>query len=160
MKVINVKNRFVPHWLNYKPEEVEQLIINKYKKGMTKSQIGIILRDQYGIPSVKEITKKNISKILKEREIKEELPEDLIALYKKAVKLHMHVDKQKKDKHSIRSLVVLENRIKRLINYYKENKVLPVDYKYSLESARLVVKLWINQIHGTRLELLILTIRR
>jgi small subunit ribosomal protein S15 len=141
MKVINVKNRFVPHWLNYKQEEVEQLIANKYQKGLTKSQIGIILRDQYGIPSTKEITKKNISKILGERGVKEQLPEDLIALYKKAVKLHMHVEKQKKDKHSVRSFVVLENRIKRLIKYYKENKTLPKDYEYSLESARLVVKI-------------------
>ena len=141
MKVINVKNRFVPRWLNYKQEEVEQLIANKYQKGLTKSQIGIILRDQYGIPSTKEITKKNISKILGERGVKEQLPEDLIALYKKAVKLHMHVEKQKKDKHSVRSFVVLENRIKRLIKYYKENKTLPKDYEYSLESARLVVKI-------------------
>ena len=95
MKVINVKNRFVPHWLNYKQEEVEQLIINKSQKGLTKSEIGTVLKDQYGIPSVKDITKKSISTILKSRGIQEQLPEDLIALYKKAVKLHMHVDKMK-----------------------------------------------------------------
>ena len=141
MKVINVKNRFVPHWLNYKQEEVEQLIINKYQKGLTKSEIGTVLRDQYGIPSIKELTKKNVSKILKAREINEQLPEELVALYKKAVKLHRHLEKQRKDKHSIRSLVVLENRIKRLIKYYKQKKVLPKNYEYSLEAARLVVKL-------------------
>ncbi|EEZ92638.1 MAG: ribosomal protein S15 [Candidatus Parvarchaeum acidiphilum ARMAN-4] len=141
MKVINVKNRFVPHWLNYKQEEVEQLILNKSQKGLTKSEIGTVLRDQYGIPSVKDLTKKSVSSILKSRGMTEPLPEDLIALYKKAVKLHMHVDKQKKDKHSIRSLVVLENRIKKLIKYYKQNKILPKDYTYSLESARLVVKI-------------------
>ena len=141
MKTIKIKNRFVPHWLNYTPEEVEKLIANKYQKGTTKSQIGMILRDQYGIPSVKDLTKRNINKILKERGVKEELPEDLIALYKKAVKLHIHLEKAKKDKHSIRSRVVLENRIKRLINYYKDKKVLPQDYKYSLEVARLVVKI-------------------
>ena len=141
MKVINVKNRFVPHWLNYKQEEVEQLVINKYQKGLTKSEIGTVLRDQYGIPSIKELTKKNVSKILKAREINEQLPEELVALYKKAVKLHRHVEKQRKDKHSIRSLVVLENRIKRLIKYYKQKKVLPKNYEYSLEAARLVVKL-------------------
>ncbi len=141
MKVINVKNRFVPHWLNYKQEEIEQLILNKSQKGLTKSEIGTVLRDQYGIPSVKDLTKKSVSSILKSRGMTEPLPEDLIALYKKAVKLHMHVDKQKKDKHSIRSLVVLENRIKKLIKYYKQNKILPKDYTYSLESARLVVKI-------------------
>lgn len=141
MKIINVKNRFVPHWLNYKQEEVEQLILNKSQKGLTKSEIGTVLRDQYGIPSVKELTKKNINSILKSRGINEPLPEDLVALYRKAVKLHMHVDKQRKDKHSVRSMVVLENRIKRLIKYYKEKKMLPLDYEYSLETARLVVKI-------------------
>ena len=111
------------------------------KISLAKSEIGTILKDQYGIPSVKDITKKSISTILKSRGIQEQLPEDLIALYKKAVTLHMHVDKMKKDKHSIRSLVVLENRIKKLIKYYKQTKVLPKEYEYSLESARLVVKI-------------------
>ncbi len=141
MKTIKIKSRFVPHWLNYTPEEVEKLVANKYQKGITKSQIGMVLRDQYGIPSVKDLTKKNVNKILEERGIKEDLPEDLVALYRKAVKLHIHLEKSKKDKHSIRSSVVLENRIKRLINYYKSKKTLPEDYEYSLEAARLVVKL-------------------
>jgi small subunit ribosomal protein S15 len=141
MKVVKIKNRFVPHWLSYKPDEVEKIIINKYNKGLTKSQIGLVLRDQYGIPSVKDLTGKNINKILKEHEINEALPEDLVALYRKAVKLHMHIDRGKKDSHSVRSLVVLENKIKRLINYYKAAKKLPSDYSYSLEAARLVVKI-------------------
>lgn len=141
MKTVKIKSKFVPHWLNYTPEEVEKMIVNKYQRGATKSQIGLALRDQYGIPSVKDLTKSNIGKILKSREIKEELPEDLVALYKKAVKLHMHLDKEKKDKHSKRSLVILENRIKKLINYYKSRKTLQKNYEYSLENARLVVKL-------------------
>jgi small subunit ribosomal protein S15 len=141
MKTVKIKSKFVPHWLSYTPEEVEKLVLNKYQKGMTKSEIGLMLRDQYGIPSVKDLTKNNIGKILKSREIKEELPEDLIALYKKAVKLHMHLVKEKKDRKSKRSFVVLENRIKRLVNYYKSRKTLPKTYEYSLENARLVVKL-------------------
>ncbi len=141
MKTVKIKNKFTPHWLTYTPQEVEKIIINKYNQGLTKSKIGLLLRDQYGIPSIRELTKKNIGKILKENGIKEELPEDLVALYRKAVKLYMHLQKEKKDKKSIRSYVVLENRIKRLINYYKENKVLPANYQYSIENARLVVKL-------------------
>lgn len=141
MKTVKIKNKFVPHWLTYTPEEVEKLVVNKSQKGLTKSQIGLILRDQYGVPSVKDLTKQNVGKLLKNHGVEEELPEDLIAMYKKAVKLHMHLDKEKKDKKSKRSLVVLENRIKRLINYYKDTKVLPSGYKYSLENARLVVKL-------------------
>ena len=141
MKTVKVRNKFVPHWLTYSPEEVERLITNKYNQGLTKSQIGLVLRDQYGIPSVRELIKKNISKLLAERDIKEPLPEDLIALYRKAVKLHVHLQKEKKDKKSKRSFVILENRIKKLIKYYKESDLMPKDYNYSIEGARLVVKI-------------------
>jgi small subunit ribosomal protein S15 len=141
MKTVKIKSKFVPHWLNYSPEEIEKIIVNKYQSGLTKSQIGLLLRDQYGIPSIKDLTKTNVGGVLKSHEVKEELPEDLIALYKKAVKLHKHLDKEHKDKQSKRSVVVLENRIKRLINYYKSRKTLPKTYEYSLEAARLVVKL-------------------
>jgi small subunit ribosomal protein S15 len=141
MRIIKTKNRFVPHWLNYTAEEVERLIVNKYEQGLTKSQVGSVLRDQYGVPSIKDLTKHNIGKILKEHDVKEELPEELTALYRKAVKLHIHLDKEKKDKKSKRSLVVLENRINRLINYYKKTGKLPEGYEYSLENARLAVKL-------------------
>ena len=141
MKTVKIKNRFVPHWLTYTPEEVEKMIVNKYERGMNKSQIGLELRDQYGIPSIKDLTKSNIGKLIKARGLKEELPEELVAMYKKAVKLHMHLYKEGKDKQSKRGLVILESRIKRLINYYKSRKTLPQSYEYSLENARLVVKL-------------------
>ncbi len=141
MKLIKVKNKFVPHWLTYKPEEVEKIIINKYQQGLTKSEIGLMLRDSYGIPSVKDLTGKSIKEILEGASIKEEIPEDLISLYRKAIKLHAHLEKEKKDKKSVRSLAVLENRINRQIKYYKRMKILPKDYEYSVEKARLVVKL-------------------
>ncbi|MBE5729177.1 30S ribosomal protein S15 [Candidatus Parvarchaeota archaeon] len=141
MKVIKVKKKYVPHWVVYKPEEVENIIINKYEQGMTKAKIGAMLRDQYGVPSVRDLTGKNIADILKEKSVKEELPEDLMALYRKAVKLHIHLQKEKKDKKSRRSFVILESRINRLINYYKKRHALPTDYKYTINNARLVVKL-------------------
>ncbi len=141
MRVIKVKKKYVPHWVVYKPEEVQSIIVNKYEQGMTKAKIGAMLRDQYGVPSVRDLTGKNIADILKEKGVKEELPEDLMALYKKAVKLHIHLQKEKKDKKSRRSFVILESRINRLINYYKKKHLLPMDYKYSIDNARLVVKL-------------------
>ncbi|MCW1294006.1 MAG: 30S ribosomal protein S15 [Candidatus Parvarchaeota archaeon] len=141
MKIVKVKKRYVPHWVTYKPGEIENIIVNKYEQGMTKAKIGAMLRDQYGIPSVMDLTGKNIAKILKEKDIKESLPEDLMALYRRAVKLHIHLQKERKDNKSRRSFVILESRIKRLINYYKGRHVLPMDYNYTIENARLVVKL-------------------
>ena len=51
----------VPSWVKYSPKEVEQLVIELRKKGYTTAMIGTILRDQYGIPSVKAITGKKMN---------------------------------------------------------------------------------------------------
>ena len=49
-----------PVWLRYGSRETEQLVIKLAKAGKTASEIGIILRDSYGIPSVSAVTKKKI----------------------------------------------------------------------------------------------------
>ncbi|MBC7119337.1 MAG: 30S ribosomal protein S15, partial [Methanobacteriaceae archaeon] len=41
-----------PDWVEYSNEEIEELIIKLYKEGNPPSKIGIILRDQHGIPNV------------------------------------------------------------------------------------------------------------
>ena len=56
----------VPKWVRYKPAEVEKLVVKMGGKGMQSTSIGRELRDVYGIPDVKIITKKKISKILKD----------------------------------------------------------------------------------------------
>ncbi|MDH5420151.1 MAG: 30S ribosomal protein S15, partial [Candidatus Bathyarchaeota archaeon] len=58
-----------PAWCRYTAEEVEALVIRLAKEGHPPSKIGIILRDQHGIPLTKPITGKSISQILKEREL-------------------------------------------------------------------------------------------
>lgn len=47
------------------PEEISDQIFKFARKGMTPSQIGIVLRDSYGIPQVKTITGNKIVRILK-----------------------------------------------------------------------------------------------
>ena len=59
----------VPAWVVYKPKEVELLIIRHAKEGKKGSQIGMIMRDQYGIPDVKILIGKSISQILKEKNL-------------------------------------------------------------------------------------------
>ena len=62
--------------------------ISKYaKKGLTPSQIGVILRDSHGIPQVRSITGNKILRILKSAGLAPELPEDLYHLIKKAVNI-------------------------------------------------------------------------
>ena len=47
-----------PSWLKYKPAEVEKLVLKLAKEEKSSAEIGIILRDTYGIPNVKSITSK------------------------------------------------------------------------------------------------------
>jgi small subunit ribosomal protein S15 len=127
-------------WIEYKPEEVEELVVKLAKQGLSSAEIGVILRDQYGIPLVKFATKKGISQIMKEKKLYPKLPEDMFNLIKKAVNLREHLGKNKKDAHSKRGLELTESKIRKLAKYYKTNKVLPKEWKYVPEQAKLLVK--------------------
>ncbi len=122
-----------PSWLTISAEEVEELVIKLAKKGNSKSMIGTILRDSYGIPLVKIVTSKKINQILEEAKIKEDLPEDLRNLAKKAIDLRKHVEANKKDLDSKKGLQRTESKIFRLIKYYKKKGVLQKDFKYKPE---------------------------
>jgi small subunit ribosomal protein S15 len=119
-----------PEWSMYQPEEVEALIIKLAKEGNSPSNIGIILRDQYGVPLVKPITGKSITRILAENNAQPSLPEDLENLLDKAARLHIHLDKNKSDRHNKRSLQIIESRIRKLAKYYINRGILPTDWKY------------------------------
>ena len=54
------------------------------RKGMTPSQIGVLLRDQHGVPLVSTVTSSKILRVLKGTGLAPEIPEDLYFLIKKA----------------------------------------------------------------------------
>jgi len=119
-----------PAWLKYTPAEVEELVVSLAKKGYPPSMIGIILRDQYGIPLVKAVTGKKVTKILKERGLAPEIPEDLYNLMRRAARIRRHLEEHPKDYHSKRGLQLIESKIHRLAKYYRRRGVLPPDWKY------------------------------
>ncbi len=127
-------------WLRYKPKEVEMLIMKLAKEGKTASKIGLTLRDSYGVPDVKLITGKTITKILNEKKIAPKIPEDLMALIKKSIKIRKHREENKQDNTSLRGLQLTESKINRLVKYYKQAKKLPVDWKYDVKSIKLFVE--------------------
>ena len=127
-------------WIEYKPKEIEDLIIKLAREGKQSSSIGIILRDTYGIPSVKLLTKKTLKQILKEKEVYPKFPEDMMNLLKKAVNLRDHMSKNRKDYHSYRGLELTESKIRRLGKYYIRKGILPKDWKYDPEQAKLLVR--------------------
>jgi small subunit ribosomal protein S15 len=122
-----------PAWCKYKSEEVEALVIKLAKEGNGPSQIGRILRDQYGIPLVKSITGKKIVEILKQTGLAPKIPEDLGNLLRKAAKLRRHVEKNRKDYRNIQALNLVESQIHRLVKYYKNEGRLPLNWDYKTE---------------------------
>ncbi|MCX8163585.1 MAG: 30S ribosomal protein S15 [Candidatus Micrarchaeota archaeon] len=129
-----------PSWLEYSPEEVEEIIVKLAKQGHSATDIGRILRDQYGIGQVRLVCKKKISQILAENNIKIDYPDDLLALIKKAVRMLKHIQKNKSDKSNIIKLSHVESKIKRLVKYYIKIGKLPYNWKYSRDRAVLIVK--------------------
>jgi small subunit ribosomal protein S15 len=130
----------LPRWFKLEKNKVEELVINLAKQGYTSAKIGLILRDSYGIPDVKKATGKTITKIMKENKLYPDYPEDLLNLFKKAVRLHEHLQKHKADKHSRYGYQNLESKINRLIKYYKRKKVIPEDFVFDIEKAKLIVQ--------------------
>jgi small subunit ribosomal protein S15 len=129
-----------PTWITMKPKEIEMLIAKYAKEGKSSSKIGIYLRDEHGIPSVKLITGKSVNAILKEKHVLPELPEDLMALMRKAVLIKKHQEENKKDMTAKRGLRLTESKINRLAKYYKKTGVLPQDWKYDPERIKLYVE--------------------
>ena len=140
MKTARTKKRTrKPAWVNYDKDEVERIVIKLAQKGNTQSQIGMILRDQYGVPSLK-IFKTTVSEIFKKNKINQELPEDLFNLLKKVVGIYNHLEKNKKDKKNRHMLQLTESKIRKLAKYYIRRGKLPKNWKYSIDKARLIVK--------------------
>ena len=128
-----------PVWIERSAEEVENLVVKLARKGFSKSMIGIMLRDSYGIPLVKVVTGKKISQILDEHEIQVPLPEDLSNLVKKALNIRKHMEENHKDLEGKKGLQRTESKIYRLIKYYKKAKDLPQTFKYDPEKIRTLV---------------------
>ncbi len=127
-----------PVWCKYRPEEVEALVIKLTKEGHPPSKIGIILRDQHGIPLTKPITGKSITKILKDAELAPSIPEDFENLLKKASRLRAHLEKNSEDLHNKKALQIVEAKIYKLMKYYKREGVLPPDWKYEAKAVSFV----------------------
>ena len=127
-----------PDWVVYDSKEIEELVVKLVKDGNSPSRIGIILRDQHGIPSVNQITGKKIGHFIRKNKLASEIPEDLQNLIKKAVNLRKHLEKHHKDRHNNRGLKLMESKIHRLSKYYRSTGKLPKEWRYEPDKARLL----------------------
>ncbi|XP_023072629.1 40S ribosomal protein S13-like [Piliocolobus tephrosceles] len=105
--------RSLPTWLKL-ISDVKEQIYKLAKKGLTPSQIGVILRDSHGVAQVRFVTGNKILRILKSKGLAPDLPEDLYHLIKKAVAVRKHLERNRKDKGAKFHLILIESWIHRL----------------------------------------------
>ncbi len=129
-----------PAWVEISADEAIQAIEKNAKKGVGASNIGRMLRDQYGVPSVKLLTGKKLGKILDEQKVSHELPEDLTSLIKRTVEVRNHLATHKKDNRSKRGLQLMVSKINRLTKYYHRKGRIPAGWRYDAEKAKLLVQ--------------------
>jgi len=106
-----------PVWLKYREDEVKEIILKLADKGLTAEKIGLVLRDQYGIPSVKLYNIK-IGQVLKEKDKFTE--PSLINLQKRVDRVEEHYKKNKQDKKADISLIITKAKLKKVKDYIKE----------------------------------------
>jgi small subunit ribosomal protein S15 len=129
-----------PEWVTASAEEVVEQAVQLAKGGLTAAQVGLVLRDQHGIPSARAITGKRLTAVLSEHGAQPEIPADLQALLKRVVHLQRHLAAHPKDLSNRRGLSLMESRIRRLARYYRQRRRLPENWRYSAAGAALQVE--------------------
>jgi len=127
-----------PEWSDVDADAVEERVVELSEQGFDPSQIGLKLRDEgvqgTPVPDVSLATDKSVTEILEENDASPEIPEDLRNLLEKAVRLREHVDENGQDHQNRRALQNTESKIRRLVDYYRGDK-LDEDFKYSYDVA-------------------------
>jgi small subunit ribosomal protein S15 len=125
----------VPTWVDKKPAEVETLVLQLAKERNSAAMIGLILRDSYGIPSVKTLCKKSVTAILSEHKITKKIPQDMIDAIAKAIKVQKHLESNNQDIAARRGLILALAHINKLAKYYKRIERIPLDWKFDAQKA-------------------------
>jgi small subunit ribosomal protein S15 len=128
-----------PEWLAHDKKFVSKKVEELRRQGQSTAMIGTILRDQYGVPNVKESLGTKMASIVDELNLSPKYPEDLVNLVKRASNLRRHLEENRKDLHSKRGLQLIESKIRRLVKYYKKKGIFAPDWKYDPQRAGLLL---------------------
>lgn len=130
----------VPDWQPIGKSEIKDIVVRLAREGRTAAYVGLVLRDQHGVPNVRLATGLTMTQILREAGLTPQIPEDLQNLMKRAVHLQGHLASHRRDLHNARGLTLIEARIRRLADYYRRQGKLPAEWRYTAETAQLVVE--------------------
>ena len=128
-----------PEWSDVDADDVEERVVELAEQGHDPAVIGLKLRDEgvkgTPVPDVKLATGKKLTAILEENDAAPDLPEDLRNLMERALRLRDHMDRNPQDAQNKRALQNTESKIRRLVSYYRGDK-LDEGFTYSHEDAR------------------------
>jgi small subunit ribosomal protein S15 len=132
-----------PEWSDVDADAVEARVVELAGEGYSPSEIGLKLRDEgvdgTPVPDVSLATGKKVGEILAEHDAAPDLPEDLRNLLEKAVRLNEHMDEHGQDHQNKRALQNVESKVRRLVNYYRDDE-LAADFTYTYEHAKDLVE--------------------
>jgi len=128
-----------PEWSDVDADDVEQRVLSLASEGHTKSEIGMILRDEgvqgTPVPNVKLATGQKIGEILEENDAAPDIPEDLRNLMERAVRLREHRERHPGDAQNLRALQNTEAKVRRLVNYYRGDQI-DTNFRYTYDLAK------------------------
>ena len=130
-------SKSAPGWVTTSAEEVENAILKLSKEGMSPSRIGMVLRDDYGVPLVRPLLGKSLGEVLSEGNAAPKMPQDLQDLIDRAQRVQRHLQTHKADRKNVHSLELVEAKIYRLSKYYKQRGILPDEFRYTAVVAQL-----------------------
>ncbi|MCG3225976.1 MAG: 30S ribosomal protein S15 [Candidatus Heimdallarchaeota archaeon] len=128
-----------PEWLSHDKKFISKKVEELRRQGQSTAMIGVILRDQYGVPNVKEALGTKMATLVDELNLSPKYPEDLVNLVKQASNVRRHLEDNRKDLHSKRGLQLIESKIRRLVKYYKKKGIFAPDWKYDPQKAGLLL---------------------
>jgi small subunit ribosomal protein S15 len=122
-----------PDWVDFGEDEIVEIILELREDGYDPAQIGLRLRDQYGIPSVKQATGKKLTEILEENDAAPEIPEDLKNLIGKAESIQEHLNENQGDEQAQRQLELTKAKIRKVADYHRKEGYIPEDWEYEAD---------------------------
>lgn len=129
-----------PEWSAYSKEEVAEIVRKLAREGVPPTKIGLVLRDQYGVPLVGRVLGMKMKAFLEKEALTAKFPDDLLSLIKTAVGMREHLREFPSDTHNQVKLSHVESKIHRLAKYYARMKRVPAGWKYDPETAALLIK--------------------
>ncbi|MHB9285700.1 30S ribosomal protein S15 [Halobacteriales archaeon Cl-PHB] len=128
-----------PEWSDVDEDAIEERVVELAEEGHSPSEIGLKLRDEgvdgTPVPDVSLATGKKVTEILEDNDATGDLPEDLRNLMERAVRLRDHMEENPVDYQNKRALQNTESKIRRLVDYYRGDK-LDEEFTYEYDEAK------------------------